>query len=334
MVTNLKSSTIRRAMAALVIPAFTISGYAAHNSFGNNARSNNASYSRPMNNSSFGSRQNSFRQPAQMAMAHNQGVNGNRQASGGNVPANRPAQNAQVNRTQQNTPVNRTPQNSPNNRPPQNAPVSRTPQNPPISRTPQNPPISRTPQYPPNNGRGGDGRGPRGPEYPRNHVAGIPRDRFKSNFGGEHSFHMERPVMVAGHPHFYRDGFSFAIMAPAPPAWIYSDAVYVDSIDGAYYLCNPRFPGVHVALSLADPNAAPVPAPAPVPYAQAQPQTDNTAGDQQAPDSNTVAVGQTIDQVVSVLGYPKSVVDMGIRKIYLYDNMRVTFIAGRMADAR
>jgi hypothetical protein len=51
--------------------------------------------------------------------------------------------------------------------------------------------------------------------------------------------------------------FSFGIIAPWPAAGFYSDAVYVDSFGGGYYLCNPRHPGVRLALSVEDP-AAPV----------------------------------------------------------------------------
>jgi hypothetical protein len=383
MVTNIKNMTIRRAMAtALVIPAFTISSFAAHNSRFENfngGRSQNASSNRPA-----AGMNNNYRQPMQMAMVHKQGGSSNVPATNGKAPVNRPPQNAPVNRPPQNGPVNRPPQNPPTSRPPQSGPVNRPPQNPPtsrppqsgpVNRPPQNPPTSRPPQNPPVNrppqsgpvnrppqnppsarppyrtpgdtwgrvsprgpvnappidrtrlaggNRGTDFR-PRGPEFPRTRVVDIPRERFASSFGRDHHFRIDHPVMVGGRPHFYRDGFRFGIVAAAPPAWVFSDAVYVDSIGGSYFLLNPRYPGVRVPLALTDPDAAPVPAPVSV---------DAQADDQQSPDSNTVTVGQTISQVVAVLGYPKSVVDMGIRKIYVYDNMRVTFIAGRMTDAR
>ena len=55
------------------------------------------------------------------------------------------------------------------------------------------------------------------------------------------------------------------------------------------------------------------------------------------PSSNAAAVttlarGQTIAQVVSILGAPARAVDLGAKQIYLYQNMKVTFLYGRMSD--
>ena len=48
----------------------------------------------------------------------------------------------------------------------------------------------------------------------------------------------------------------------------------------------------------------------------------------------TITRGMTVGQVINVLGTPKDVVDMGFRKIFQYDNLRVTFLGGRVVDAR
>ena len=112
-----------------------------------------------------------------------------------------------------------------------------------------------------------------------------------------------------------------------------SNEVYVETFGGAYYLCNPRFPGVRVALSMADAEGAPLATTAAL-YTPAQPQPDYTADTQQTADGNAIAAGQTIPQVVAVLGYPKSVVDLGVKKIYVYNDMKITFIAGRLSDVR
>jgi len=46
----------------------------------------------------------------------------------------------------------------------------------------------------------------------------------------------------------------------------------------------------------------------------------------------TVALGQTPDQVMQALGKPKSIMDLGIKKIYVYPDMKVTFKAGKVTD--
>jgi hypothetical protein len=46
----------------------------------------------------------------------------------------------------------------------------------------------------------------------------------------------------------------------------------------------------------------------------------------------TVTLGQTPAQVTGLLGRPNSVVDLGIKKIYVYPQMKVTFIGDRVTD--
>jgi hypothetical protein len=46
----------------------------------------------------------------------------------------------------------------------------------------------------------------------------------------------------------------------------------------------------------------------------------------------TLAIGQTIDQVTSAFGQPLAVIDLGARKIYKYDGMKVTFQDGKVSD--
>jgi hypothetical protein len=46
-----------------------------------------------------------------------------------------------------------------------------------------------------------------------------------------------------------------------------------------------------------------------------------------------VAVGQTIAEVVKLLGEPKQIVDLGAKKIYVYDDgLRVTFKDGKVTN--
>ena len=46
----------------------------------------------------------------------------------------------------------------------------------------------------------------------------------------------------------------------------------------------------------------------------------------------TVALGQTLDQVTAALGKPKSIMDLGAKKIYVYKDMKVTFKDGKVTD--
>ena len=78
----------------------------------------------------------------------------------------------------------------------------------------------------------------------------IPDDRFRSNFGREHHFRIGSPTIVGGYSRFQYGGFWFGFVQPWPDDWYYTDDVYVDYIDGGYYLCNPYYPGVQVAISV------------------------------------------------------------------------------------
>jgi len=78
----------------------------------------------------------------------------------------------------------------------------------------------------------------------------IPDDRFRANFGESHTFVINEPVMVGGYSRFQYSGFWFGFVNPWPMGWYYTDNVYVDYIDGGYYLCNPYYPGARVAISV------------------------------------------------------------------------------------
>jgi flagellar biosynthesis GTPase FlhF len=78
----------------------------------------------------------------------------------------------------------------------------------------------------------------------------IPDDRFRSNFGREHVFRIGRPTLVGGYSRFQYGGYWFGFVQPWPEGWYYTDDVYVDYIDGGYYLCNPDYPGDQIAFSV------------------------------------------------------------------------------------
>ena len=78
----------------------------------------------------------------------------------------------------------------------------------------------------------------------------IPDERFHSNFGSTHEFRIGSPRMVDGYSRFQYGGYWFGFVQPWPGDWYYTDNVYVDFIGGQYYLCNPYYPGVHIAISV------------------------------------------------------------------------------------
>jgi hypothetical protein len=79
------------------------------------------------------------------------------------------------------------------------------------------------------------------------------------------------------------------------------------------------------AAAPAQVTAAPPPPPPPLPDIPPPP----------PPPADPVAikVGQTIEQVVSAMGQPKSIMDLGTKKIYVYDGLKITFVGGKMTTA-
>src|ERR1700722_6281901 len=75
----------------------------------------------------------------------------------------------------------------------------------------------------------------------------IPDDKFRSNFGRQHTFRV-RTQVVEGQPRFQYSGYWFALATPWPGDWDYADDCYVDYIDGEYVLIDLRHPGVQLAL--------------------------------------------------------------------------------------
>jgi hypothetical protein len=66
--------------------------------------------------------------------------------------------------------------------------------------------------------------------------------------------------------------------------------------------------------------AAPVAASAPAPDSSAPPQT--------------IALGQTIGQVVAIMGQPKQIIDLGSKKTYKYPDLKVVFLNGTVSDVQ
>jgi hypothetical protein len=88
------------------------------------------------------------------------------------------------------------------------------------------------------------------PQPNAQHAAGgrIPADRYKANFGREHSFRVS-----AGdyrNHRFQYGGYWFGFESAWPSNWLYTQDVYVVEINGVYYLCNASYPGVNLTLSV------------------------------------------------------------------------------------
>jgi hypothetical protein len=84
----------------------------------------------------------------------------------------------------------------------------------------------------------------------------IPDDRFRASFGEAHRFRIDSvPVtVVEGFPRFQINGFWFAMVDPWPEYWSNNwydtDDVYIEYYDGGYYLNDPRYPGVRLAINV------------------------------------------------------------------------------------
>ncbi|MGB7586507.1 MAG: hypothetical protein WBM11_16825 [Terriglobales bacterium] len=75
----------------------------------------------------------------------------------------------------------------------------------------------------------------------------IPDDKFRANFGREHTFRVSEGD-YRNH-RFEYGGYSFGFVGVWPSNWLYTQNVFVVDIGGVYYLCNPTYPGVNLELS-------------------------------------------------------------------------------------
>jgi hypothetical protein len=78
----------------------------------------------------------------------------------------------------------------------------------------------------------------------------IPDAHFRSDFGREHRFRIGSPVLVGGYSRFQYGGYWFGFVERWPLGWYYTDDVYIDYVDGGYYMYNPYYPGARFAISV------------------------------------------------------------------------------------
>jgi hypothetical protein len=75
----------------------------------------------------------------------------------------------------------------------------------------------------------------------------VPEQDFHAHFGREHTFRVARN----NDRRFNYGGYYWTYNDPWPSGWAYTDAVYVDEIDGEYYLIDPVHPGVQLLIIVA-----------------------------------------------------------------------------------
>jgi len=55
---------------------------------------------------------------------------------------------------------------------------------------------------------------------------------------------------------------------------------------------------------------------------------------QPPPQPQTIQLGQTTDQVVAAIGQPDKIVNLGSKQIYVYKDIKVTFLKGKVSDVQ
>jgi hypothetical protein len=80
--------------------------------------------------------------------------------------------------------------------------------------------------------------------------ARISDERFRASFGGGHTFHVSRSDFNGASRRFEYGGFSWVLINPWPVGWLYTDSVYLDFVNGGYFLCAPIHPGVYLSINI------------------------------------------------------------------------------------
>jgi hypothetical protein len=81
----------------------------------------------------------------------------------------------------------------------------------------------------------------------------IPDEKFRSNFGRQHTFKVQRTQVInVAQPVIVYGGYSFQLVEPWPVDWGFDDDCYIDYVDGQYLLFNAFHPGVRIAVFVAE----------------------------------------------------------------------------------
>jgi hypothetical protein len=103
-----------------------------------------------------------------------------------------------------------------------------------------------------------DHRAAQGNDRERNEHAGnrgrrIPDDQFRTHFGREHRFHVQRERVVnVSRPVVVYGGYSWQLAEPWPSDWSYDDDCYIDDVDGEYFMFDDLHPGIRIAVFIAE----------------------------------------------------------------------------------
>lgn len=55
---------------------------------------------------------------------------------------------------------------------------------------------------------------------------------------------------------------------------------------------------------------------------------------QQQPEPQTIQLGQSIDDVTNAMGKPEKIVNLGAKQIYVYKDLKITFVKGKVTDVQ
>lgn len=103
-----------------------------------------------------------------------------------------------------------------------------------------------------------DNRGDRNMGRDNNHPAAdrgrhIPDDQFRTHFGREHHFHVQRSEIVnVQQPVVVYGGYSWELAEPWPSDWSYDDDCYIDEVNGEYFLFDLMHPGMQIAVFIVE----------------------------------------------------------------------------------
>jgi hypothetical protein len=87
-------------------------------------------------------------------------------------------------------------------------------------------------------------------ERKQGHYGRISDDHYRAHFGRGHRFRVTHVRVVEGYHRFAYGGYNFGYAQPLPRDWRRDDDVYVEYLNGGYYLCNPRRAGLRISLSI------------------------------------------------------------------------------------
>jgi hypothetical protein len=116
---------------------------------------------------------------------------------------------------------------------------------------------------------------------------------------------------------------------------------YSDPYNDVRYYCQLKFPFVKNVAPSADDMMKTIEevitAESDAP--DAAPAADNAAPAASVPAQSsappkTIALGQTTDQVIAILGQPQKIVNLGAKQIYYYPDMKIIFTNGKVTDVQ